>query len=462
MLTDYEYRRGIVRELNYSAKTTLPDFFSKSPAEQTKFLGIISKIIALHTSFTWKENTQKKWSYSKDNSFINPLQLLYSLVALKDREGNFHYFNKPHKKEGLIGKGNKGYVLAAYELQAINDQWHLPPDIQPSIALKILRCNPVEFKEQYEKIILQMKIMSDFYETPFPFSEPFFRLVSNKSLTEQYYKFYIPMIYWPGENGDDFVKNGAKIAADKSIKNKLECQFNYFLKGQEYSIAIIEEVNRFHDKGYIHGDIKPENFRLHKGTARLVDFDFSRKNSEICDSRKDGMTRWFIPPEFLENQQWTRKGEIYAVGLTIYELLGGRNLFENLTEDEFYKCLKEARPRNHADFIDWLPIEDKPKKFAKTEINAQINALTYANPEEPSYGSSKRATLPEVSAALRVVLKMLQSCPLKAQILDEIEVTNRNIPAQQYTGPGMFKLRDPEEPPGERLRTTPSPAPEFK
>lgn len=79
-----------------------------------------------------------------------------------------------------------------------------------------------------------------------------------------------------------------------------------------------------HGKGIIHRDIKPSNIILTgAGHAYLIDFDAARMPKEDLDqdTRLLG-TRGFAPPEQYGFSQTDERADIYALGVTLSQLLG--------------------------------------------------------------------------------------------------------------------------------------------
>lgn len=79
-----------------------------------------------------------------------------------------------------------------------------------------------------------------------------------------------------------------------------------------------------HGKGIIHRDIKPSNIILAKdGHIRLIDFDAARtlKDMQEQDTRLLG-TRGYAPPEQYGFSQTDERSDIYALGVTLKQLLG--------------------------------------------------------------------------------------------------------------------------------------------
>lgn len=79
-----------------------------------------------------------------------------------------------------------------------------------------------------------------------------------------------------------------------------------------------------HGKGIIHRDIKPSNILLAPdGHIRLIDFDAARMPKE--DMEQDTMllgTRGYAPPEQYGFAQTDERADIYALGVTMKQLLG--------------------------------------------------------------------------------------------------------------------------------------------
>lgn len=81
-----------------------------------------------------------------------------------------------------------------------------------------------------------------------------------------------------------------------------------------------------HGKGIIHRDIKPSNILLAEdGHIRLIDFDAARMPRK--DSEQDTMllgTRGYAPPEQYGFSQTDERADIYALGVTVKQLLNGK------------------------------------------------------------------------------------------------------------------------------------------
>ncbi len=89
---------------------------------------------------------------------------------------------------------------------------------------------------------------------------------------------------------------------------------------------LCEVLMYLHEKGIIHRDIKPSNILMAKdGHIRLIDFDAARMPKE--DREQDTIqlgTRGYAPPEQYGFSQTDERADIYALGVTIKQLLGGQ------------------------------------------------------------------------------------------------------------------------------------------
>ena len=79
-----------------------------------------------------------------------------------------------------------------------------------------------------------------------------------------------------------------------------------------------------HDSGYIHLDIKPQNFFIgEKGVLKLGDFNLSRKRSKFDDDLFEGDST-YMAPEILEAtkiKNLDERCDIFSLGLSIIEIL---------------------------------------------------------------------------------------------------------------------------------------------
>ncbi len=101
-------------------------------------------------------------------------------------------------------------------------------------------------------------------------------------------------------------------------------------------IDMAEALEHVHESGYIHLDFKPENVIVSRNAAvRLVDFDLAQVISEKpLKLTKNPGTPTYMAPEQLSGQPIDLRVDVFAFGVTAYELLTNEKPFpgENSTE----------------------------------------------------------------------------------------------------------------------------------
>ncbi|MBI3876800.1 MAG: serine/threonine protein kinase [Verrucomicrobia bacterium] len=101
-----------------------------------------------------------------------------------------------------------------------------------------------------------------------------------------------------------------------------------------------------HDNDFLHLDFKPENVIVTRnGSVRLVDFDLAQPLSENPEKMPNGSgTPAYMAPEQLLNEPVDRRADIFAFGVTAYELLTFKQPFNGKTQTE---TLRNKTNRNY-------------------------------------------------------------------------------------------------------------------
>ena len=127
---------------------------------------------------------------------------------------------------------------------------------------------------------------------------------------------YLVMEYLKGTNLQDLIRENSltllqKIEIMSEVANGLQCA---------------------HELGITHRDVKPANImRLASGAVKIMDFGIARIASETADNlTKTGFiigTLAYMSPEQFNGSPADAQCDIFAFGVTFYELLTGRNPF---------------------------------------------------------------------------------------------------------------------------------------
>jgi serine/threonine-protein kinase len=98
-------------------------------------------------------------------------------------------------------------------------------------------------------------------------------------------------------------------------------------------------LEHVHDSGFMHLDFKPENVLITRNAAvRLVDFDLAQPRPEKPKKfSKNPGTPAYMAPEQLLREAYDHRADIFAYGVTAYELLTGRKPFPGDTPEEILR-----------------------------------------------------------------------------------------------------------------------------
>jgi serine/threonine-protein kinase len=106
-------------------------------------------------------------------------------------------------------------------------------------------------------------------------------------------------------------------------------------------------ISYVHLAGFLHLDLKPENFIVRNdGLVILIDFDLAieRKPKPVKLSPLPG-TFAYLPPETILRNLVDDQTDIYAFGVTCYEMLTGHKPFEGVTLEDARKAQLDPNGR---------------------------------------------------------------------------------------------------------------------
>jgi len=197
------------------------------------------------------------------------------------------------------------------------------------------------------------------------------KIMNHKNIIKYYYIFedkeYISFVMELGENGDlfDFIVNSPLMHIPLKICVELTEQ-------------ILSSLNYLHNNlKIIHRDLKPENFliTLDKNNniiCKLIDFGMS---TQIIEGKKlyDFLgTLNYCSPEIILKRGYTEKSDIWSVGILLYNLITGCEVFKYQNEEELMDNIKYEEIK--FDNINNIEMNNLLRKMLNKNDKERINS----------------------------------------------------------------------------------------
>ena len=168
----------------------------------------------------------------------------------------------------------------------------------------------------------------------------------------------------------------------------------------EIMCQVLDAVNYTHEHKIIHRDIKPQNiFYLSNGTVKLGDFGIAKNEKDAENHGKILGSVHYLAPEVLTGKPFTVASDIYACGITFFQLITGVLPFDGTTEEVAKSHVKKEFPKpsmyvtsipKKIDEIILKAVEKNPRKRFKTAAEFKHSIELFLTNKEEKKSLFKR------------------------------------------------------------------------
>lgn len=183
-------------------------------------------------------------------------------------------------------------------------------------------------------------------------------------------------------------------------------------------VQALEGLNHAHKKNIFHRDIKPANLMLTpEGTVKLMDFGIAKIAGEqkMTQVNKIIGTIEYMAPELIQGQDASASSDIYAMGLTLYEVLTGQLPFENDTDYNMMQAIlnKKVSPPDRVSLAVARPAI--PKALSDIVMKALEKKPANRFPDARSFQQALIKAFPQYSEINMALLTAAVSKPVVAE-----------------------------------------------
>jgi len=222
----------------------------------------------------------------------------------------------------LLGRGGMGEVYRADDLK-----------LGQGVALKFLPASVQNDPAHLERLLNEVRLARQV-------SHPNVCRVYDVGETEG--RHFISMEYVDGEDLSSLLKRIGRLPAEKALR---------------IAQQLCAGLAAAHEQGILHRDLKPANVMLDgRGRVRIADFGLAAGAVVQGREAREG-TKAYMAPEQLAGLEATRRSDLYALGLVLYEVFTGRRAFQADSEQELRRLQEESSPARPSSLVEGIGAE---------------------------------------------------------------------------------------------------------
>lgn len=270
-----------------------------------------------------------------------------------------------YRIDAILGGGGMGIVFKATQLE-----------LSRQVALKFITPSLTQDESFWNQFKVEAQALAKIHHP---------NIVVIYNFRPSDHGFYIAMEYVKGTPFSDYIKKRGKVAPPECI----------VLVQQ-----MLSALESAHKAGIVHRDIKPSNIIVNdQNFVKITDFGLAKVHNPDPDkedstvSLSSAGTLFYMPPEQIRGlKKPDHRGDIYSVGMTMYEAIAGRLPFEKKKSGyETQKNIVEGPFQHIHKFVPSLPkdlarvimkaIEKEPQKRFQS-VREMITALERCSKKE--------------------------------------------------------------------------------
>jgi serine/threonine-protein kinase len=231
----------------------------------------------------------------------------------------------PYKVLKLLGQGGMGIVYQGMHAK-----------LEQPVAIKVLSPEFSANSEMRERFVREAKLQVKL-------SHP--NVVNILNYLEDNKSVYLVMEFIQGDNLETRLKREGCFEPSECCR---------------IAIGVLDALAFMHKRGIIHRDIKPSNIMFTEdGQVKVTDFGIAKASGEKGLTRTGVQlgTVWYMAPEQIRGGAVDATSDMYALGITLYQMLTGQVPFHSDSEFEIMKAHVEEIPRDPASLNPKIPRE---------------------------------------------------------------------------------------------------------